>query len=187
MTRDTRKEVLDNISTRWNTLVAECKSKGTLSADDNMSSKVSPNDPIVQSVDIHEKPSSYVGAAGGSKPELSKSKANFRSLFSKNLCEGANVSIQRKVVETGKYGLTRIMMHSKGFFFFQFKTLKGLEDVLENGPWMIRSSPIILKKWSLNTRLCKEELTRILVWVRIHDVPIQVFSEDGLSIIASHI
>ncbi|GJY39519.1 zinc knuckle CX2CX4HX4C containing protein, partial [Tanacetum coccineum] len=37
----------------------------------------------------------------------------------------------------GKYGLTRIMMNSKGFFFFQFKTLKGLEDVLENGSWMI--------------------------------------------------
>ncbi|GJT72152.1 zinc knuckle CX2CX4HX4C containing protein [Tanacetum coccineum] len=166
MTCDTRKEVLDNISTRWNALVAESKSKGTLSADNNMSSEVSPNDPIVQSIDIHEKPSSCVGAAGGSKPEPSKSKVNFRSLFSKNLCEGANVSIPRKVVE-------RIMMNSKGFFFFQFKTLKGLEDFIENGPWMIRNSPIILKKWSMNTRLCKKELTRIPVWVKIHDVPIQ--------------
>ncbi|GJW37645.1 retrovirus-related pol polyprotein from transposon TNT 1-94 [Tanacetum coccineum] len=100
ITRDAHKEVLDNISTRWNTLVAECKSKGTLNANDNMFSEVSPNDPIVQSVDIHEKPSSYVGAAGGSKPELIKSKANFRSLFFENLCEGANVSIPRKVVET---------------------------------------------------------------------------------------
>ncbi|GKC76788.1 hypothetical protein Tco_1127562 [Tanacetum coccineum] len=39
----------------------------------------------------------------------------------------------------------------------------------------------------MNTRLCKEELTRIPVWVKIHDVPIQVFSEDGLSIIPSQI
>ncbi|GKC85341.1 zinc knuckle CX2CX4HX4C containing protein [Tanacetum coccineum] len=52
---------------------------------------------------------------------------------------------------------------------------------------MIRNSPIILKKWSMNTHLCKEELIRILVWVKIHDVPIQVFSEDGLSIISSQI
>ncbi|GKD60793.1 zinc knuckle CX2CX4HX4C containing protein, partial [Tanacetum coccineum] len=73
----------------------------------------------------------------------------------------------------GKYGLTRIMMNSKGFFFFQFKTLKGLEDVLENGPWMIRNSQIILKKWTMNTRLCRKELIRIPVWVKIHDVPIQ--------------
>ncbi|GJX68512.1 zinc knuckle CX2CX4HX4C containing protein [Tanacetum coccineum] len=63
----------------------------------------------------------------------------------------------------------------------------SLEDVLENGPWMIRNSPIILKKWSMNTRLCKEELTRTPVWVKIHDVPLQVFSEDGISIIASQI
>nr|GEZ12893.1 hypothetical protein [Tanacetum cinerariifolium] len=40
-----------------------------------------------------------------------------------------------------KYGLTRIMMNSKGVFFFHFKTLKGLEDVLKNGHWMIRKSP----------------------------------------------
>ncbi|GJY46492.1 zinc knuckle CX2CX4HX4C containing protein [Tanacetum coccineum] len=76
-------------------------------------------------------------------------------------------------------------MNSKGFFFFQFKTLKGLDDVLENGPWMIHKSPIILKKWNMSTRLCKDELSRIHVWVKIYDVPIQAFTEDGLSIIAS--
>nr|GEX09296.1 hypothetical protein [Tanacetum cinerariifolium] len=38
-------------------------------------------------------------AAGGSKLDLSISKADFRSLFSKNLCEGFYVSILRKVVE----------------------------------------------------------------------------------------
>ncbi|GJT82795.1 hypothetical protein Tco_1057137 [Tanacetum coccineum] len=107
--------------------------------------------------------------------------------FTSDLELGAKFSIPRKVVETGKYGLTRIMMNSKGFFFFKFKSSKGLDDNMENGPWMIRNSPIILKKWSMDTRLCKEELTRILVWVKIHDVPIQVFSEDGLSIIASQL
>ncbi|GJU70619.1 zinc knuckle CX2CX4HX4C containing protein [Tanacetum coccineum] len=58
-----------------------------------------------------------------------------------------------------KYGLTRLMMNSRGFFFFKFDSIKGLEDVLESGPWMIRNSPIILKKWTMNTRPCKEELT----------------------------
>ncbi|GJX78464.1 hypothetical protein Tco_0326613 [Tanacetum coccineum] len=33
----------------------------------------------------------------------------------------------------------------------------SLDDVMENGPWMIRNSPIILKKCSMDTRLCKEE------------------------------
>ena len=84
-----------------------------------------------------------------------------------------------------KYGLKKIMMNAKGFFFFKFDTQAGLEAVLEDGPWLIRKSPIILKKWSIDTRLCKEELTRIPVWVKLHDVPIQVFEDDGISLIAS--
>ncbi|GJS45412.1 zinc knuckle CX2CX4HX4C containing protein [Tanacetum coccineum] len=39
----------------------------------------------------------------------------------------------------------------------------------------------------MDTRLLKEELTCIPVWVILHDVPIQVFEEDGISLIASFI
>ncbi|GJS94715.1 zinc knuckle CX2CX4HX4C containing protein [Tanacetum coccineum] len=46
---------------------------------------------------------------------------------------------------------------------------------------MIRNSFIILKKWTINTSPLKEELTRIPIWVKIHDIPLQVFSEDGIS------
>nr|GEU75960.1 putative reverse transcriptase domain-containing protein [Tanacetum cinerariifolium] len=95
---------------------------------------------------INDKPSSYVGAAEGSKPKPSKVKANFCSLFLENLCEGANFSIPRKVVKMVSIDLLILC----------------LEDVLENGPWMIHNSPIILKKWTMNSRLCKEELTQSL-------------------------
>ncbi|GJT24391.1 zinc knuckle CX2CX4HX4C containing protein [Tanacetum coccineum] len=56
-----------------------------------------------------------------------------------------------------KYRLTRLMMTSKGFFFFKFDSIKILEDVLESGPWMIRNSLIIRKKWTMTTRPCKEQ------------------------------
>ncbi|GJV39069.1 zinc knuckle CX2CX4HX4C containing protein [Tanacetum coccineum] len=59
--------------------------------------------------------------------------------------------------------------------------------VEKGGPWMIRKSPIILKKWSMDTSLLKEELTRIPIWVKLHDVPIQVFEEDGISLITMFI
>ncbi|GJW79069.1 hypothetical protein Tco_0140751 [Tanacetum coccineum] len=70
MTSDKREEVLDNITTKWNAIVVdlESKPKDTPIADDNMSNEGSPNDPIVQSVYIHKKPSSYVVAMGGLKP-----------------------------------------------------------------------------------------------------------------------
>ncbi|GJT24124.1 zinc knuckle CX2CX4HX4C containing protein [Tanacetum coccineum] len=86
-----------------------------------------------------------------------------------------------------KHGLKRIMMNTKGFFFFKFNTRARLEAVLEGGPWMISKSPIILKKRSMDTRLLKEELTRIPIWVKLHDIPIQVFEEDGISLIDTFI
>ncbi|GKA20029.1 zinc knuckle CX2CX4HX4C containing protein [Tanacetum coccineum] len=61
--------------------------------------------------------------------------------------------------------------------------------VEKGGPRLIRNSPIILKKWSMDTRLLKEELTRIPLWVKLHDVLIQVFEEDfsDFSLIATFI
>ncbi|GKB05401.1 zinc knuckle CX2CX4HX4C containing protein [Tanacetum coccineum] len=64
---------------------------------------------------------------------------------------------------------------------------KGVDDVLENGPRMIRTIPIILKKWTNSTNLKKEELTRVLFWVKLHDVPTEAFTVDGLSAIATKI
>ncbi|GKE26302.1 zinc knuckle CX2CX4HX4C containing protein [Tanacetum coccineum] len=50
------------------------------------------------------------------------------------------------------------MMNTKCFFLFKFDSRVGLE-----------------------------ELTRISIWVKLHDVPIQVFEEDGISLIAMFI
>ncbi|GJV66182.1 zinc knuckle CX2CX4HX4C containing protein [Tanacetum coccineum] len=37
-----------------------------------------------------------------------------------------------------KHGMKRIMMNTKGFFFFKFDSRAGLEAVLEGGPWLIQ-------------------------------------------------
>ncbi|GKC90929.1 trichome birefringence-like protein 3, partial [Tanacetum coccineum] len=49
-------------------------------------------------------------------------------------------------------------------------TPKGLEQVLEQGPWLIRNIPLILTKWSPNMSLTKYVVTRVLVWVKLHKV-----------------
>lgn len=84
-----------------------------------------------------------------------------------------------------KFGIQKVMMNAKGFFFFKFNSSKGVDDVLENGPWLIRNVPIILKPWTLNTNLLKEDLTNIPVWVKFHDVHLAMFSDDGLSLFAT--
>ncbi|XP_071713634.1 uncharacterized protein [Rutidosis leptorrhynchoides] len=86
-----------------------------------------------------------------------------------------------------KYGIEKTMMNSKGFYFFKFVTSKGMLDVLENGPWMIRTVPIMLNKWAANVWLTKEDLSKVPGWVKLFDVPFTGYTEDGLSMIASKV
>ncbi|GJX67909.1 zinc knuckle CX2CX4HX4C containing protein [Tanacetum coccineum] len=230
LTSKQRKAILKTASVGWTALMELKSATPDLGGSPKMFASVlnpglgvaekpvSPSDPIVKSVDIHEKPSSFVGAAGASAKDQPKVNSNFRPLVADPVFDGVNISIPRKVVKKvstrfehtlyghfigkrmafpvveyyarnnwAKHGLKRIMMNTKGFFFFKFDSRAGLEAVLERGPWLIRKSPIILKKWSMDTRLLKEELTRIPIWVKLHDVPIQVFEEDDISLIATFI
>lgn len=80
-----------------------------------------------------------------------------------------------------------MMLNAKGFFFFKFANEKGLMDVLESGPWMIRNNPIFLNKWTTNISVYKKIHTLVPVWFKIHDIPFAGFTEDGLSAIATKI
>ncbi|GJX47130.1 ribonuclease H-like domain-containing protein [Tanacetum coccineum] len=82
-----------------------------------------------------------------------------------------------------KYGLKKITM-VKGFFLFKFSSTEGVDSVLKDGPWMIRGVSIFLNKWSPSVSLLKEELS-VLVWAKFHDVPLVVYTSDGLSLIAT--
>ncbi|GJZ23762.1 zinc knuckle CX2CX4HX4C containing protein, partial [Tanacetum coccineum] len=133
---------------------------------------------VSDTFDINTKSTSYAGDAGAVTKDQPKVISNFHPLVADPVFNGVNISIPRKVVQKGRHGLKRIILNNKGFFFFKFDSRAGLEAVLEGSPWMIRNSSIILKKWSMSTSLLKEELTRIPIWVKLHDVPLQVYEED---------
>nr|GEW47318.1 hypothetical protein [Tanacetum cinerariifolium] len=63
--------------------------------------------------------------------------------------------------------------------------MKGLNAMLENGPWFISNNLLILKKWHPDVNLLKYHVGTVPVWVKLHGVPVTVFSEDGLSVIAT--
>lgn len=60
-------------------------------------------------------------------------------------------------------------------------------DALQGGPWIIRSKPLFLNIWTSSTMLKKEDLKEIHVWVKLHDVPLVAYTDEGLSMIASKI
>nr|GEW60578.1 ribonuclease H-like domain-containing protein [Tanacetum cinerariifolium] len=62
------------------------------------------------------------------------------------------------------------MMKSNGFFFFKFASIEGMNGVFENGLWFIRSAPIILKKWTPNVDLLKDDMNSVPIWVKFYDI-----------------
>ncbi|GJS84397.1 hypothetical protein Tco_0750938, partial [Tanacetum coccineum] len=87
----------------------------------------------------------------------------------------------------GKFGFQRVIKDDDGFFFFKFTSQTGLEQVLEQGPCMIRNTPIILTKWSSNMSLTKDKVTKVPVWVKLHKVPVVAYYVDGLSLITTQV
>ncbi|GJS60553.1 hypothetical protein Tco_0655337 [Tanacetum coccineum] len=85
-----------------------------------------------------------------------------------------------------KYGLKRTQLHDE-FFLFQFESKEGMNRVLEDGPWLIRTVPLILNVWSPNTYLKKAEVKKAPVWIKLHHVPIVAYSEIGLSLITTQL
>ncbi|GKC12665.1 ribonuclease H-like domain, reverse transcriptase, RNA-dependent DNA polymerase, partial [Tanacetum coccineum] len=60
-----------------------------------------------------------------------------------------------------------------GFFLgkqvaYPFSSMDDLNSILENGPWFIRSHPIILKKWNPDVNLLKEDVGNVPVWAKLH-------------------
>nr|GEW98612.1 retrotransposon protein, putative, Ty1-copia subclass [Tanacetum cinerariifolium] len=47
----------------------------------------------------------------------------------------------------------------------------GMEKVIENGPWLIRSVPLILNVWTPNVQVKKEEIKHVPVWVKLRHCP----------------
>ncbi|GKB95378.1 putative reverse transcriptase domain-containing protein [Tanacetum coccineum] len=52
--------------------------------------------------------------------------------------------------------------------------MDGLDAMLKNGIWFIRNKPLILKKWHPDVNLLKEDVSNVLVWVKLHGVSVTV-------------
>ncbi|KAL2251960.1 UNVERIFIED_CONTAM: hypothetical protein Sindi_2318300 [Sesamum indicum] len=74
---------------------------------------------------------------------------------------------------------------NNGFFFFQFKSIVAMEDVIEGGPWLYQGQPIILQKWKPGMVLRKLQHTEVPVWIKIRHLPVELWTEEGLSTVAS--
>ncbi|GJU73069.1 ATPase, F1/V1/A1 complex, alpha/beta subunit [Tanacetum coccineum] len=96
-------------------------------------------------------------------------------------CSGSKVSSPSFAV------FKRKLISKRGFVFIKFSSGAGLEGVLEHGPWLIRSVPLISRKWTPIAELSQDELISVSVYVKLHGVLAFAFTTDGLSVIATRL
>ncbi|GKD68432.1 reverse transcriptase domain-containing protein [Tanacetum coccineum] len=118
----------------------------------------------ITSLSVQKYPTSHAKLVTG---ESSRKSVNFRTLLA----------------PAGNEDDVAISLHS--VIFLQVYLKDGIDTMLENVPWFIRSTPFILKKWNPDVNLLKEGVGNVPVWVKFHGIPMTAFSGDGLSVIAS--
>ncbi|GKE60788.1 primary amine oxidase-like protein [Tanacetum coccineum] len=114
---------------------------------------------------MNEVPSSY---ANKHNP-TSSSKANLR-IFEANVSNDADYDVWLLLASV-----------------YEFSSVEGVDSVLCDGPWMIHEILIFLNNWSPSVSLLKEELSRVPLWVKFHDIPLVAYTSNGLSLIATKI
>ncbi|KAK4384074.1 hypothetical protein Sango_3094600 [Sesamum angolense] len=76
---------------------------------------------------------------------------------------------------------------SNGFFFFQFENVEAMEEVIEGGPWLYLGQPIVLQKWEPGMVLRKLKHTEVPIWIKLRHLPVELWTTEGLSTVASGI
>ncbi|KAK9053515.1 hypothetical protein SSX86_027507 [Deinandra increscens subsp. villosa] len=79
------------------------------------------------------------------------------------------------------YDIDQVTKTDAGLYYIKFKSEQGMNEVLENGPWMINNIPILLNRWEPGISLHKQEPSSIPIWVTVHNVPIELWSGKGIS------
>ncbi|KAL0283959.1 UNVERIFIED_CONTAM: hypothetical protein Sradi_7212100 [Sesamum radiatum] len=84
-------------------------------------------------------------------------------------------------------GLQQVSATANGFYFFRFKTLAYMEEVIEEGPWLFQGQPVVLQAWEQGMSLRRQKHVQIPVWIRLRHLPMEYWTEEGLSAVASGI
>nr|GEZ53198.1 hypothetical protein [Tanacetum cinerariifolium] len=98
-------------------------------------------------------------------------RVDFRSLVNEEKVENTDTVLPMSAIEKVKNMFDNSLMDTLNE--------EVIENVFERGPWIIRNTPLILNRWTPNVSLKIDEVTKVPVWVKLHNVPVVAYSADG--------
>ncbi|XP_058217387.1 uncharacterized protein LOC131328462 [Rhododendron vialii] len=74
-----------------------------------------------------------------------------------------------------------------GFFLFEFRDEQAKMQVLEGGPYFFSQKYLVLKDWHRMMKPAQDQPSKIPAWVKLHDLPFELWNQECLSRVASTI
>ncbi|GAV74042.1 DUF4283 domain-containing protein, partial [Cephalotus follicularis] len=84
-----------------------------------------------------------------------------------------------------KWGAVSVITGDNGTFLFKFDNSSARDLVLSNGPWEVWGAYLALRRWEEGMSLSKDSFSTIPVWVKLANVPSELWTKQGLSYVAS--
>ncbi|KAK8667936.1 hypothetical protein V6N13_105409 [Hibiscus sabdariffa] len=85
----------------------------------------------------------------------------------------------------GREGSVVIRFLAPGVYIVKFPSQKVCDWVLESDPWHIQQKAIVLRRWTPGLIPEVLSLDTAAVWLRLWHVPLELYSQQGLSYLAS--
>ena len=78
-----------------------------------------------------------------------------------------------------------IIPMADGFLLFKFHSYDAGQWILDDGPWFVSGRPLILRRWTADISMSRDNLETIPVWVRLPNLNFCFRTSSALSKIAS--
>ena len=98
-----------------------------------------------------------------------------------------NFSVFQKKVNLlwGEDGEIDIKPAGHNLFILHFPNSRVRDRVIESGPWHIQNKPLIVRRWEPGMRSLEFDMTKLPLWIHLGNIPLELFTQTGISYIAS--
>ncbi|GKF85796.1 zinc knuckle CX2CX4HX4C containing protein [Tanacetum coccineum] len=87
----------------------------------------------------------------------------------------------------GRHGLGEIIVDNSDISFFKFKSIEGMNFVIEQSSWMVNGRPFVVQKWDPAVCIEKADPCKIPIWIKLLNVPLKAWSTRGISALVSRL
>ncbi|KAK9049404.1 hypothetical protein SSX86_031627 [Deinandra increscens subsp. villosa] len=84
-----------------------------------------------------------------------------------------------------KFGIMDIQTNGAGIFLFKFDSEKGMNAILESGPWVVNNVPLCIKRWEPGVNMDKSDPVSVPTWILIKGLPMELWNTRGVCQVAS--